>query len=128
MEAQVLIVDDETMIRNNLSAYLEDEDIPAVTVASAEEAIQFVKNGLVFSVCIMDMRLPGMDGNAGIRILHALNPNMAFIIHTGSVEYTLPNDLRAMGLSQAQIYIKPLNDMAPLVAAIRALTNHRGDG
>ena len=127
MQARVLIVDDETMIRTNLKAYLEDEDIPAITASSAEEAIQLVKNGAVFSVCIMDMRLPGMDGNAGIRILHALNPNMAFIIHTGSAEYTLPNDLRAMGLSQGQIYIKPLQDMAPLVTAIHTLTDHRDD-
>lgn len=126
MEPRVLIVDDEDMIRTNLKAYLEDEDIPAESVASAEEAIRQVKSGARFSVCIMDMRLPGMDGNAGIRILHALCPDIAFIIHTGSAEYTLPNDLRAIGLSEAQIYIKPLNDMATLAAAVRTLSTQRG--
>ena len=125
MQPRVLIVDDEDMIRTTLKAYLEDEDIPALSVASAEEAIQQVKNSSRFTVCIMDMRLPGMDGNAGIRILHALCPDMAFIIHTGSAEYTLPNDLRAMGLNETRIYIKPLGDIAPLARAVRALSEQK---
>jgi CheY-like chemotaxis protein len=64
----------------------------------------------------MDMRLPDMDGNSAIRTLHRLYPDMAFLIHTGSSSYSLPEDLRALGLDEGRVFRKPLNDMAPLAA------------
>jgi len=69
----------------------------------------------------MDMRLPDMDGNTAIRVFHELYPEIEFLIHTGSSSYSLPEDLRAMGLDDDRIYHKPLGDMAPLAAAVRAL-------
>jgi len=121
MQTWVLIVDDEPMIRESLQAYLEDEGIPAVAVNSGEEALNTVQQSCAFAVCIMDMRLPGMDGNTAIRRLHALRPGLEFLIHTGSSDYTLPPDLRALGVSELRIYPKPLVDMAPLAATVRAL-------
>ena len=73
----------------------------------------------------MDMRLPDMDGNAAIRVLHDLYPEMEFLIHTGSSSYSLPEDLRAMGLDDSRVYRKPLDDMAPLAAAVRTLAAPR---
>jgi DNA-binding NtrC family response regulator len=125
MASSILIVDDEAMIRENLKAYLEDEGMQVIAVESGEEALRCVKNGGSFAVCIMDMRLPGMDGNASIRSLHALCPDMKFIVHTGSSDYTLPGDLRKLGLNNAQVYLKPLLDMAPLAATVRALMRRR---
>ena len=121
MASSILIVDDEAMIRENLKAYLEDEGLQVTAVESGEEALHCVKNGGSFAVCIMDMRLPGIDGNASIRSLHALCPDMKFIVHTGSSDYTLPGDLRKLGLGHAQVYLKPLLDMAPLADTVRTL-------
>lgn len=121
MVPAVLIVEDEAMIRENLAAYLEDEGMRVVAVESAEEAIRHVRQGQRFAVCVMDMRLPGMDGNAGIRILHALCPRLEFVIHTGSSDYALPGDLLALGLDESRVYHKPLDSMAPLAEAVRVL-------
>jgi len=121
MASSILIVDDELMIRENLKAYLEDEGMQVTAVESGEEALGCIKSGRSFAVCIMDMRLPGMDGNASIRHLHALCPDMKFIVHTGSTDYALPSDLRQLGLSNAQVYLKPLLDMAPLAYMVRTL-------
>jgi CheY-like chemotaxis protein len=121
MESSILIVDDELMIRENLKAYLEDEGMQVTAVESGEEALRCINSGRSFAVCIMDMRLPGMDGNTSIQRLHALCPEMKFIVHTGSTDYALPSDLRQLGLSNAQVYLKPLPDMAPLAHTVRAL-------
>ncbi len=125
MESSILIVDDELMIRENLKAYLEDEGLQVTAVESGEEALRCIKAGHSFAVCIMDMRLPGMDGNASIRRLHALCPEMKFIVHTGSTDYALPSDLRRLGLTNAQVYLKPLLDMAPLAHTVRLLAQPR---
>jgi len=121
MKFHVLIVDDEEMIRENLKAYLEDEGLTVVAVESGEEALQCLKSGYSFAVCIMDMRLPGIDGNASIRNLHTLCSHMSFIIHTGSSNYALPDDFHNLGISKTQLHLKPLLDMAPLAAAVRTV-------
>ena len=117
----VLIVDDEAMIRENLKAYLEDEGLRVAAFEAVTPALDWLQRGGSCRVCIMDMRLPDMDGNTAIRILHHRYPLMAFLIHTGSSSYSLPEDLRAMGLDDGCIYHKPLTDMGPLAAEVRVL-------
>ena len=121
----VLVVDDESIIRENLQAYLEDEGMRVVIAASAEEALACVEDGDCFDVCIMDIRLPRIDGQAAIHALHALCPEMEFIIYTGFVNYTLPKELCALGLKAEQIYLKPVEDMALLAAMILRLAARR---
>jgi DNA-binding NtrC family response regulator len=120
----VLIVDDEEMIRENLKAYLEDEGLRVMAFESVTPALSWLCDGAHHCpVCVMDMRLPDIDGNSAIRILHQLYPDMEFLIHTGSSSYSLPDDLRAMGLDDDCVYQKPLSDMAPLATAIRSLSS-----
>ncbi|MCP5450228.1 MAG: response regulator [Candidatus Competibacter phosphatis] len=125
MSAWVLIVDDEEMIRENLKAYLEDEGWRVAAFEAVAPALRWLREGTLCQICIMDMRLPDMDGNTAIRALHQMYPEMEFLIHTGSSSYSLPDDLRALGLDDDRVYQKPLNDMAPLAAAARTLAAAR---
>ncbi|MBE2294607.1 MAG: response regulator [Phycisphaerales bacterium] len=122
MMAWILIVDDEEMIRENLKAYLEDEGWRVAAFAAVAPALCWLQTGDPCQVCIMDMRLPDMDGNTAIRTLHQMYPEMEFLIHTGSSSYNLPDDLRALGLDESRVYQKPLSDMAPLATAVHMLT------
>ena len=115
----VLIVDDEAMIRENLKAYLEDDGLRVAAFEAVTPALDWLGERGPCRVCIMDMRLPDMDGNSAIRILHQRYPQMKFLIHTGSSSYSLPDDLRAMGLDERCVYHKPLTDMGPLATAVR---------
>jgi len=62
----VLIVDDETMIRENLKAYLEDEGLRVAAFEAVIPALDWLGERGPCRVCIMDMRLPDMDGNSAI--------------------------------------------------------------
>lgn len=125
MSLRVLVVDDESGVAGSLQAYLEDEGMDVRSTGSAEEALALVWTGAAFDVCIMDMRLSGMEGDAAIRRLHRVRPLMQYIIHTGTAGYDLPDDLRGMGIGKEQLFMKPLPDMAPLVAAIRKMGAER---
>ena len=46
---------------------------------------------------------------------------MAWILHTGSAGYRLPSSLRRLGISERNIFNKPLEDMRDLVEAIESL-------
>jgi CheY-like chemotaxis protein len=125
MEPRVLIIDDEQNLRINLAAYLEDEAMEVAAAVSGEEAVALVAGGARFDVCVVDMRLPGIDGNDTIRQLHAQDPGLLFTIHTGTATYNIPDDLRAMGISGSVVFYKPMPDMTPLTSAIRQLARDK---
>jgi CheY-like chemotaxis protein len=118
---RVLLVDDEPLIVHNLEAFLGDEGMQVESAGSAEQAIARLEAGADYDVCIMDMRLPGMDGNAAVRHLHRLRPALRFLIHTGSTSYSLPEELRALGIGDGQLLRKPVADMGRVAEAVRAL-------
>jgi DNA-binding NtrC family response regulator len=125
MSPRVLVVDDEPVIVNGLRVFLEDEGMLVDGAGSGEEAVDIARNDCNFDVCIMDMRLPGMNGDATIRALHEVCPDLKFIIHTGSTDYSIPDDLRAMGIDERQFFAKPLLDMTPISETIAALSSDR---
>ncbi|HUT39703.1 MAG TPA: response regulator [Gammaproteobacteria bacterium] len=121
MSPRVLIVDDEPSIVTGLRVFLEDEGMQVGSASSGEEAVDIARNDCSFDVCIMDIRLPGMNGNTAIRALHEICPLLKFIIHTGSAEYSIPDDLRAMGIDERLFFAKPVIDMTPLSETVAAL-------
>jgi CheY-like chemotaxis protein len=126
MSARVLVVDDEPCIVTGLRVFLEDEGMRVDGAGSGEEAVDIARNDSGFDVCIMDMRLPGMNGDTAIRALHDICPDLKFIIHTGSADYSIPDDLRAMGIDERLLFSKPLLDMTPLAETVTALASDRG--
>ena len=123
MSPRVLVVDDEPFIVTGLRTFLEDEGMQVESAASGEEALDIVRSDSGIDVCIMDMRLPGMNGDSTIRSLHEICPNLRFIIHTGTADYSIPDDLRAMGIDEQQLFTKPLLDMKPLAETVIALAS-----
>ena len=121
MGARVLLVDDEPLIVTGLRVFLEDEGMQVDSAGSGEEAVEIVRNDSSFDVCIMDMRLPGINGDTTIRALHEICPDLKFIIHTGSADYTIPGDLLALGIDTSVFFAKPLLDMQPLAEMVSAL-------
>ena len=121
MTQRVLIVEDEALIASSLQVFLEDEGLQAVSAASGEEAIELLQRHGDFDVCVMDMRLPGMDGQAAIRCIHDFRPGMRFIVHTGSINYAVPADMQRLGIQVEHLFRKPLADMTPIAEAIRLL-------
>jgi CheY-like chemotaxis protein len=123
---RVLVVEDEELVARNIQAFMEDEDMFVHIVGSAEDALNLVQSGEEFDVCIMDLRLPGMDGTCAIRALHEICPVLRFVIHTGSIHFAIPDDLQKMGIEEMQLLKKPLRDMGLLADAVRALVGESG--
>lgn len=119
MAETILIVDDEANVREGLKAFLEDEGFDVLVAASAEEAIDLVDAGTTVNVVIMDLRLPQLDGTEAIRRIHQIDPELQFLIHTGSQGYTPPDDLRGLGVTDDRVFRKPLLDMGTIADAAR---------
>ncbi len=116
---RVLVVDDEPVIALCVQAFLEDDGMEVTIVRSGEEALEHVGTGRCYDVCIMDVRLPGIDGATTVARLAERCPGLRFAMHTGSAEYELPDELAALG--EIPLLHKPLRDMTPLAATVRRL-------
>ena len=120
--AKLLVVDDEEMIRVNLECFLEDEGYDIISADSGEGALELLKSeDDAPDLGVIDMRLPGIDGNETILGAHSIFPQMKFIIHTGSSEYSLPDELTHIGLSNENILLKPLPDMQTMLDTIERI-------
>jgi CheY-like chemotaxis protein len=115
---RVLLLDDEPNIRESLGEYLEDCGIATLLAESGEEALAMDGLGEV-AVAVVDIRLGGMDGLEFTKVLHARRPGILFLIHTGSTDFQLDPELRAMGLTEREVFFKPVLDMSVLEQAIR---------
>ncbi len=108
MEPIILIVDDEQDLPDMIKDFLEDETAFTIrSVNSAEKGLELLPE-LRPDICMVDMRLPGMDGNTFILQAIKQLPDCKFIIHTGSSEYTIPPELRKKGITPQSILFKPV--------------------
>ena len=121
--AKILIIDDEVLVRDNISAYLEDEGYSVLATHSAEAGLAKLS---VFEpdLVIVDLRLEGISGERFVKTARNLNPSVQFIIHTGSKEYTLPRDLRALDITENNLMFKPIVDLNQLQQLIQAMLNN----
>ena len=79
---RVLIVDDEERFRANTATILNKRDFEATAVGSGIEAIDQIKKQS-FDVVILDVKMPGMDGNEVLREIKKISPELEVIMLTG---------------------------------------------
>lgn len=116
----VLVLDDEESIRQSIAAYFEDEGITVLQAASGEEGLKILNEQPV-TAAVVDIRLPGMDGNSFMLQAGAMNPAMRFVVHTGSADYVLPDAIKAIGVKAENVFIKPVHDLNVLINALKSL-------
>jgi nitrogen regulation protein NR(I) len=77
----ILVVDDDDQLRRSFLRLLVEEGYNVSSAASGEEGIRKVRKKTP-DLVILDMRLPGMNGLATFREIHALEPKLPVIIMT----------------------------------------------
>lgn len=113
-----LILDDEESIRQSIAAYMEDEGYAVFQATSGEQALEIVRNHHIDEV-VVDIRLPGIDGNTFMIEARKINPEIKFVVHTGSADYIPPDPVKALGITSKKIMIKPASDLKMLKDALK---------
>lgn len=110
---RILILDDETPVRESFTDYFEDQLWEVLQAESGEIALEILGRESV-DAAIVDVRLPGMDGNNFIREALKITQKTAFVICTGSPEYVVPNDFIGVVCVSNTLMIKPVSSFADL--------------
>jgi DNA-binding NtrC family response regulator len=119
--AQLLVVDDEPLIRATLAEYLTQERFAVTPCASGEEALALAAE-CPFDVALCDVQLPGMDGIELLDRLLKVSPQTLVLLITayGTVE----NAVEAFHRGAHDYLMKPLI-LAEVLEKIRRLLAYR---
>ena len=87
-KAQILIMDDESMIRDMLKQMLEHQGHEVVLAQNGHEAIslyqEYFKSGRSIDIIIMDLTIPnGMGGKDAVQEILRINPEAKVIVASG---------------------------------------------
>ena len=115
---KLLVLDDDDNVRYNVKLYLEDEGYKCIGARDSESALKIIKKEEIV-LSIVDLRLPGINGEEYIKKAAVLNPLMKFIIHTGNTEYMLSPELIQLGLNGKDIFYKPVENLDDIVGRIK---------
>ena len=96
------------------------------TFESSEAALEGM-NEDKFDLAIVDIMLPGMDGEEFISIAAQKDSSLKYLIHTGITNYILPDDIKQFGINSSDVFVKPLNDMRLLIHKITELNSTLGE-
>ena len=116
-KVSILIVDDETGMRETLYDILEDMGYHTAIAVDGHEAIQKVKDN-VFDVILMDVKMPGMDGVETFKRIKGIRPDTAVVMMTAyAVEDLIAEALREGAYG---VLYKPF-EMERMIALIDAV-------
>jgi two-component system nitrogen regulation response regulator NtrX len=106
MPPTILIVDDETGIRQSLRSVFQEDGYSVETVSSGEECLEFVQTKPV-DLILLDVWLPGMDGMETLRRLRETEPSPMVVMISG--HGNIESAVRATKLGAFDFVEKPLS-------------------
>ena len=114
----ILIVDDEKGVQTSLQGILEDAGFEAQAVPSGEDAVDLLSKR-EFSVVLLDIWLPGIDGLQALAKIRQISPETGVVMISGhgSVETAV----RATKLGAFDFVEKPLSLEKTLLVVKNAL-------
>src|SRR5260370_33235417 len=120
---KILIVDDETGIRESLDGVLGDEGYETASVESGEECLKLLRREHKFDVVLLDVWLPGVDGLETLEKIRDLDnaPEVIMISGHGNIETAV----RATKLGAYDFLEKPLSLDKTLILVKNAIESKK---
>jgi DNA-binding NtrC family response regulator len=118
---RILIVDDETIVRDSLGAWFRQDGHQAEVAESAKEALRLVAQ-THYDIALLDIKMPGMDGLELQSRLAAADPDLTIILMTAYA--SVETAVKAMKAGAYDYIVKPF-DPDDLSMLIRRAAEHR---
>ena len=118
----VLIIDDETEIRDSLEEILREESYAVTTAATGAEGVTLVRDA-AYDVVLLDIWLPDRDGLEVLKEIHSLEAKPEVIIISG--HGTIETAVRATKLGAFDFLEKPLSLDRTLILVKNAIDARR---
>lgn len=113
---KLLIIDDDTLVRQSIATYLQDSGFDVYEATSGADGLKSVQENNP-ELVITDLRMPDIDGLQVLHQLHEQKPDLPVIVISGAGVMT--DVVTALRLGARDYLIKPILDMEMLVHSVR---------
>ena len=118
----ILVVDDEALIRDSLSEYLESEGLACETAGTGREALEKLVSGH-FSLVVTDIQMPHINGFQLLERLSRNFPDVAVLMITGQGD--VESAVQAIQQGACDYFTKPFN-LEQLLSKVNRALHNRG--
>lgn len=119
MTAKILIVDDESAVRESLEELLRMETFQAESAGSGEDALK-VLSEVKYDLVLLDIKMPGIDGVEVMHQIKKYHPDTRIIIITGYG--SLDSAIESIRSGAQDYMLKPYTAEDILLSVNRALS------
>ena len=119
---KILIIDDETIIRQSFSDHLEDLGYDAITANNGRVALEILENETP-DLILTDLRMPEMGGLDVIRHVLKKNPDMPIVIISGAGR--ISDAIEALRLGAWDYILKPISEMSILEHLVKRVLDKK---
>ncbi len=120
---RILTIEDEEVVRGNITAYLEDSGYLVIQASNGREGMDIFRSGNP-DLVLVDLRMPGMNGLEVLDAIGTASPETPVIIVSGTG--VMRDAIEALRLGAWDFVTKPIMDMDVLGHAVkRALERAR---
>lgn len=120
-KVNILVVDDEEIVRDSLAGWLEEDGYHVETAESGTKAIERLPDR-TWNLAMVDLKMPGMDGIELMDEIRKAYPDTTVIIMTAYA--TVDTAVKAMKQGAYDYIVKPFNP-EDLSLTIRKIIEHQ---
>ena len=103
---RILIIDDEEIVRESLSAWLEQDGYTLAVASDGETGLERIRNER-WSILLVDLKMPGIDGLHVLEEARKVQPDAAAVIMTAYA--TVDTAVAAMKIGAYDYLVKPFD-------------------
>lgn len=111
----ILIIDDETFIRESYADYLEDRDFITLTAENGREGLEIMEREKP-DLILTDLRMPEVNGLEVLQRAHKLSPDTPLIVISGTGQ--ISDSIQALKLGAWDYILKPVEDMSIIAHSV----------
>lgn len=101
---KIMLVDDEERYLQTTQKLIEKRGVETITAVSGAQALEILESKIVH-VVILDVKMPGMDGNETLKAIKARHPLVEVIMLTGHA--TLDSAIDGLKSGANDYLVKP---------------------
>ncbi|WP_428243679.1 SpoIIE family protein phosphatase [Gynuella sp.] len=114
-KGKLLIIDDESPVRDTVVGYLEDSQYEVIEASNGEDGLQLFRSAKP-DLVLCDLKMPKIDGLVVLKTVLEESPNTPFIVVSGAG--VMSDVVEALRLGASDYLVKPLSDLAVLEHSI----------
>jgi PAS domain S-box-containing protein len=111
----ILLVDDEEVLRESVSDFLEDREYRVITAENGFAALEIYKEESP-DLVLTDLRMPEMDGLELLKKIGKIAPEIPLIVVSGTGR--ISDTVQALQLGAWDYILKPVQDMNIIIHAV----------